>query len=135
MSAFLGILVFAALLLPGIFLAVLGVIGLRRSGDTMKRALSVVALVVGVSVVCVLGVAVVAHWTPWNALIALAAGGLAVSGGIFWVMLLADCLMNETREGNERLVWTLVMIFTLVVGAGLYYFLRRPRRLAESSEA
>jgi hypothetical protein len=41
--------------------------------------------------------------------------------------------MNETKEGNERLVWTLVIIFTLVVGAGLYYFLRRPKRIAEAS--
>ncbi|HHE41962.1 MAG TPA: hypothetical protein ENL12_04900 [Dehalococcoidia bacterium] len=46
-------------------------------------------------------------------------------------MVLADCLLNEKGEGNERVVWTLVIIFTLVIGAALYYFLRRPRRMAE----
>ena len=133
MASFLGILVLIGLFVPCVILIVLGVLGLRHPKDVMKKALSVVALVVGLSIIGVLSIAVILQWAPWNALLAVAAGGLSVAGGIFWVMVLADCLINETREGNERIVWTLVIIFTLVVGAGLYYFLRRPRRLAERS--
>lgn len=46
----------------------------------------------------------------------------------FWVWMLVDCLRREPREGNDRLVWTLVIVFTKVLGAALYYFMRyRPR--------
>ena len=129
MPSLVGILAFVGLLLPGFVLAVLGVLGLRRSGDSLRKVLSVVALVGGVCEVCILAAALVFDWAPWNALLALAVGVLGVAGGVFWVMVLADCLLNETKEGNERIVWTLVIIFTLVIGAGLYYFLRRPKRL------
>jgi len=133
MPGFVGILVAVGLFTPGVALTVLGVIGLRQRGDAMRKALSVISIIVGVSLVAILSFAVVTEREPWNALLFVAAGGLAVAAGVFWVMVLADCLMNETREGNERIVWTLVIIFTLVIGAALYFFLRRPRRMAEAS--
>jgi len=133
MPGYLGVLIVIGLFTPGVALVVLGVIGLKRRGDTMRMVFSILALIVGLSLVGVLTGAVVLQREPWNVLIVLAGSGLGLAGFIFWVMVLADCLMNETREGNERVVWTLVIIFTLVVGAALYYFLRRPRRLAEGS--
>jgi peptidoglycan/LPS O-acetylase OafA/YrhL len=131
LPAYLGILVLILLFAPGVALSVLGVMGLRRRGDPLKKALSAVALVVGIALIAILVVAVLGHFTPWRLLIAVSAGGLGVAGFIFWVTVLADCLLNETREGNERLVWMLAIILTLVVGALLYYILRRPRRVAE----
>jgi len=133
MPGYLGVLIVIGLFTPGVALVVLGLMGVRRRGDTMRMVFSILALIVGLSLVGVLTGAVVLQREPWNVLLVLAGSGLALAGFIFWVMVLADCLMNETREGNERIVWTLVIIFTLVVGAALYYFLRRPRRLAEGS--
>ncbi|MBN1856735.1 MAG: PLDc N-terminal domain-containing protein [Dehalococcoidia bacterium] len=97
----------------------------------MKRLLSWIAIVLGVAIEIVLVIDLATHRAPWNVLGVVAAVGLALAAFIFWVMVLADCLMNETREGNERLVWALVIVFTSVVGAGLYYGLRRPKRVAE----
>ena len=50
---------------------------------------------------------------------------------IFWVWMLIDCLENESFEGNDKLIWTLVIIFTSSLGAVAYFFVRRPKRLHE----
>jgi hypothetical protein len=46
----------------------------------------------------------------------------------FWVWMLIDCLTNEALEGNERLVWVLVIALTHFVGAVIYFFVGRPKR-------
>lgn len=48
----------------------------------------------------------------------------------FWIWTLVDCLQNETSENNEKLLWMLLIIFTEVIGAAIYFFVRRPKRLA-----
>jgi len=53
---------------------------------------------------------------------------LAVAG-IFWVFVLVDCLRNEPSEGNEKVIWVLVILLTSFVGALLYLVLRRPKRI------
>lgn len=131
MPSYLAMLVLLLLLAPGVALVVAGVVGLRRPADAMCKVFSVVALVVGLAIVAVIIAAVVGHFAPWRWLLGVTAAGLGVGSFIFWSMVLADCLLNETREGNERIVWTLAIILTLVVGALLYYVLRRPRRVAE----
>ena len=54
----------------------------------------------------------------------------------FWIWMLVDCLTKESREGQDRLLWTLVIIFTKFLGAALYYFLRyrRPEICARTLE-
>ena len=133
MPGFVGIAIAIGLFAPGVALTVLGIVGIRGRGDAMRKIFSILALVLGLSLVAILSFAVVVEREPWNALLIVAGSGVGLAAFIFWVMVLAECLMNETREGNERIVWTLVIIFTLVIGAGLYYFLRRPRRLAEET--
>lgn len=131
MPGFVGVFIAIGLFAPGVALTVLGILGLRGRGDAMRKVFSILSLVVGLSLVAILSFAVVVEREPWNALLIVAGSGLGLAAFIFWVMVLADCLMNETREGSERIVWTLVIIFTLVIGAALYYFLRRPKRMAE----
>ena len=53
---------------------------------------------------------------------------LAVAG-IFWVFVLVDCLRNEPSEGNEKIIWVLVILLTNFIGAVLYLALRRPKRI------
>lgn len=130
MPGFVGIFIAIGLFAPGVALTVIGIFGVRGRGDAMRKVLSTLSLVLGVLLVAILAFATITQREPWNALLIVAGGGVGLAAFIFWVMVLADCLLNETREGNERIVWTLVIIFTLVVGAILYYFLRRPRRLA-----
>ena len=49
-------------------------------------------------------------------------------GFIFWVWMLADCAANEPDEGNTKIVWVIIIIFANIVGAAIYYFVRRPER-------
>lgn len=57
---------------------------------------------------------------------------LGLCGLAFWIWMLVDCIQNEPREGHDRLLWVLVIVFTKIVGAAIYYFVRRvPRQRAE----
>ncbi len=47
----------------------------------------------------------------------------------FWIWALVDCITNEPRDSNDRIVWAVVIAITHFVGALLYFFLRRPKRL------
>jgi len=49
-------------------------------------------------------------------------------GFIFWVWMLADCAANEPDEGNTKIVWVIIIIFASIVGAAIYYYVRRPQR-------
>lgn len=49
-------------------------------------------------------------------------------GTIFWLWMLIDCLTNEPGEGNDKLIWVLVIVFIPVIGSLIYFFLQRPKR-------
>jgi hypothetical protein len=36
--------------------------------------------------------------------------------------------MNEPSEGTDKIVWILIILFTHVIGAAIYFLVRRPRR-------
>ena len=52
-------------------------------------------------------------------------------GFLFWLWMLLDCVMKESNQGNDRVVWVLVILLANFLGAVLYWFIRRPRRYAE----
>jgi hypothetical protein len=54
---------------------------------------------------------------------------LACTG--FWIWMLIDCLTKETDAGNTKICWTLIIVFAHVVGAAIYYLVRREKRFAE----
>jgi hypothetical protein len=56
---------------------------------------------------------------------------IAVLGTVFWIWMLVDCLMNEPSQGNEKVIWAIVILLTHLLGAALYYFIRRPKRIEE----
>ena len=58
-------------------------------------------------------------------------GGIGLFGTIFWIWMLIDCAKNEPREGNDRILWVLIIALTHFVGALIYYFARRPERIKE----
>jgi hypothetical protein len=49
----------------------------------------------------------------------------------FWLWMLMDCLTKEPDAGNTKICWTLIIVFAHVVGAAIYYLVRREKRLAE----
>jgi LPXTG-motif cell wall-anchored protein len=48
-----------------------------------------------------------------------------------WIWSIVDCASKEPDTGNDKLVWILIILFTGIIGSAIYYFVRRPRRLAE----
>ena len=54
---------------------------------------------------------------------------LAICTTIFWIWMLIDCLQNPRLQGIEKLIWIVVIIFTHVVGAAIYFFIGREQRI------
>lgn len=60
---------------------------------------------------------------------------LLVIGGIaFWVWMLVDCITKEPANGEDRTMWILLIALLGAFGALLYYFIRRPQRIAETGQ-
>ncbi len=47
---------------------------------------------------------------------------------IVWIWMLVDCLTKESSEGNDKLIWGLVIFFGGIIGALIYLIVRRPER-------
>ncbi len=56
---------------------------------------------------------------------------LSVASVVFWIWMLIDCAMNEPSEGNDKVIWILVILFTQGLGALIYFFVRRPQRIRQ----
>jgi O-antigen ligase len=54
---------------------------------------------------------------------------ISLAATIFWLWMLTDCASNEPSEGNDKLTWTLIILFLPLLGAVVYYFFRRPERI------
>ncbi|WP_445475235.1 PLDc N-terminal domain-containing protein [Methanococcoides methylutens] len=68
---------------------------------------------------------------PINAIMFLMFAGLAVASTLFWFWMLIDCVMNEPSQGNDKLIWVIIIVFTQLLGALIYFFFRRPKRIAQ----
>lgn len=54
-----------------------------------------------------------------------------IFGTIFWIWMLVDCARNKALPDTERVVWILVLVFTHLLGAIIYFFAgRTPQRQA-----
>jgi uncharacterized membrane protein YidH (DUF202 family) len=56
---------------------------------------------------------------------------IAIAGFVFWIRMLIECATREPDEGNEKIIWILIIVLAGWVGALIYYFVRRPKRMAE----
>ena len=45
----------------------------------------------------------------------------------FWVWMLIDCIRNKSLNDNERIVWTLVIVFLHALGALIYLLAGRKK--------
>jgi len=62
-------------------------------------------------------------------LMALVFLAIAVGGMILWVWAIVDCATKEPSEGNDKIIWILVIVFAHLLGAILYVSIRRPERI------
>lgn len=49
----------------------------------------------------------------------------------FWIWMLVDCATKESNQGNDKIVWIIVIALTNWIGALIYFFVRRPQRIRE----
>ncbi len=59
----------------------------------------------------------------------LVAFGVVVGVCAFWVWMIIECATKEPSEGNDKLIWILVILLLNWLGALIYYFARRPTRM------
>jgi peptidoglycan/LPS O-acetylase OafA/YrhL len=52
---------------------------------------------------------------------------LALASFAFWLWMLIDAITKMPSGGNTKLIWILVLVFTGVIGALIYYFVQRPK--------
>jgi len=55
---------------------------------------------------------------------------IGFGGLILWIWTLIDCITNESDQGNERIVWVVVIAAAQLIGALIYLIVRRPKRIA-----
>jgi prolipoprotein diacylglyceryltransferase len=53
---------------------------------------------------------------------------------VLWIWMLVDCITKEPSEGNDKIVWILVVALTGIIGALIYLFYRRPQRKQQSGK-
>jgi hypothetical protein len=53
------------------------------------------------------------------------------AGGLFWLWMLVDCARHE--ESEHRVRWILILLFTNIIGALVYFFSRKRRRNQKSA--
>ncbi|GHO46472.1 PLD nuclease N-terminal domain-containing protein [Ktedonospora formicarum] len=59
---------------------------------------------------------------------------LAMGSIVFWIWMLADCINNRRLKDDAKLIWGLIIFFTHIMGAIVYYFAEFiPHRKAERS--
>jgi hypothetical protein len=66
-----------------------------------------------------------------NAVLVLFGLLLGIGAFLFWLWMLIDCVTKESNQGNDRLVWVMIIIFTHIIGALIYRLVRQPQRDAE----
>ena len=100
----------------------------RRSDDKTVRAI-VGAAIVGGLVLILTGV--IGPVLDTQIVLPLILLEIGLLGTFFWAAMLVDCATREPNQGNDKLVWVIIIVFTSLIGAALYFFIRRPQRLIE----
>ena len=58
-------------------------------------------------------------------------GCLGLVGLVFWIWMLVDCVSKEPSEGNDKIIWVLIIVLLSWLGALIYLFVRRPQRIKQ----
>ena len=54
-----------------------------------------------------------------------------IGGTILWIWMIVDCATKEPSEGNDKLIWILIIVLTHWIGALIYMLVRRPKRIEQ----
>lgn len=54
-----------------------------------------------------------------------------IGGTILWIWMIVDCATKEPSEGNDKLIWIMIIVLTHWIGALIYLLSRRPKRIEQ----
>ena len=123
-----AILIAATIAALSLFLIFGAIIGYRKSNTSLERLFAIVAILGSAAIFVTLGFGTVVSLSATTLWLLLFAE-LGTLSMVFWVWMLVDCATKEQNTGNDKLIWVLIILFTHVLGATLYFLIRRPRRL------
>jgi prolipoprotein diacylglyceryltransferase len=52
-------------------------------------------------------------------------------GTAFWIWMIIDVATKEPSDSNDKVMWVLIVVLTGLIGAAIYYFVRRPERIKQ----
>lgn len=58
--------------------------------------------------------------------------GAVLGGCVFWIWMILDCITQET-DPTSKIAWLLVILLVSVIGAPLYFFVRKLPRSIHSA--
>jgi predicted Kef-type K+ transport protein len=67
----------------------------------------------------------------WPELVFVVGMVICIGGTVFWIKMLIECATKEADTGNTKVAWIIVIAVAHVIGAAIYYFVRRPQRYAD----
>ena len=56
---------------------------------------------------------------------------MVIGGTVLWIWMIIDCATNEPSEGNDKVIWILIILLTHLIGALIYFLVRRPQRISQ----
>ncbi|MEK6951550.1 MAG: PLDc N-terminal domain-containing protein [Nanoarchaeota archaeon] len=68
-------------------------------------------------------------WGPFVGMMGIGLGGVLIFilFAIFWIWMLVDAVTRKFKSDIEKVVWVLVIIFTHIIGAVIYYLVVKLR--------
>jgi len=123
-----GGIILALLILVGVSLIAAGVLLLRRKQDWLATGMAVVSIIVGASWLISILFAMTVRTDPLALLGTVVLTGIGVAAFAFWAIMLAECLAREEANSVEKLTWVIVLLGANLVGALIYFFIRRPQQ-------
>ncbi len=60
-------------------------------------------------------------------------GTLVLAAFVFWIVMLIHAITNNGLRDTEKVLWVIVILFLHFLGAVLYFFIGRPKKLQGSS--
>ena len=56
---------------------------------------------------------------------------MSIAYTVFGVYTVIDAATKEPSDGNDKIIWILVILFAFGLEPLIYWFVRRPQRIAE----
>ncbi len=56
---------------------------------------------------------------------------VGIAATILWIWTIIDCATKEPSEGNDKIIWIIVIVVTHWIGSLIYIFVRRPQRIQQ----